>query len=106
LYLEGQGWRLFTRKVNGRRRFSAYPGFIFGSDVHNCNITPKRSGSLNLQEANMQIYNDHHNVRANTAHAEMDAVAWIGLGLSLLGLAAFGAYTAFFLAGFINDLMA
>ncbi len=54
----------------------------------------------------MQIYNDRHHARSANTHAEMDAVAWIGLGLSLLGLAAFGAYTAFFLAGFINDLMA
>ncbi|MCR6661528.1 MAG: hypothetical protein NVV72_20230 [Asticcacaulis sp.] len=53
----------------------------------------------------MQINNDRHHAHTETAHAEMDAVAWIGLGLSLLGLAAFGAYTAFFLAGFISDLM-
>ena len=52
----------------------------------------------------MQIYNDRHHAR--TGHVEMDTVAWIGLGLSLLGLSAFGAYTALFLAGFISDLMA
>lgn len=53
----------------------------------------------------MRIYNDRRHARADVAHVEMNGVARIGLILALTGLIAFGAYTAFFLAGFISDLM-
>ena len=53
----------------------------------------------------MRTYNEHHHVHANVTHTEMDGVGRIGLILALIGLVAFGGYTAFFLAGFISDLM-
>ncbi len=53
----------------------------------------------------MRIYNEHRHDHAAVAHAEMNGVARIGLLLALAGLVAFGGYTAFFLAGFISDLM-
>ena len=51
----------------------------------------------------MRTYNEHRH--ADITHVEMNGVARIGLLLALVGLVAFGAYTAFFLAGFISDLM-
>lgn len=53
----------------------------------------------------MPGYNKHRHAHADVAHAEMDGVGRIGLFLTLLGLVAFGAYTAFFLVGFIGDLV-
>lgn len=53
----------------------------------------------------MRIYNDRRHAHADVAHVEMNGVARIGFFLSLIGLVAFGAYTAFFLAGFISDLI-
>lgn len=56
------------------------------------------------QEKTMRIYNDRHHSHADRAHAEMSGEARMGLLLALIGLIAFGAYTAFFLAGLISDL--
>jgi hypothetical protein len=53
----------------------------------------------------MRTYNERRHAHAGVAHAEMNGVARIGLLLSLIGLVAFGAYTAFFLVGFIGDLV-
>ncbi len=53
----------------------------------------------------MRIYNERRNAHTDVAHVEMNGVARIGLFLALIGLVAFGGYTAFFLAGFISDLM-
>ncbi len=48
----------------------------------------------------MSSYNQRPDI-----HAEMNGVGGIGLTRALMGLVAFGAYTAFFLAGFVRDLL-
>jgi hypothetical protein len=53
----------------------------------------------------MDRFNQHPHVRADVAHVEMNGEARIGLALAVVGLLAFGGYTAFFLAGFIGDLV-
>ena len=54
----------------------------------------------------MLTYNRRHEYEITPRpHVELNGVARIGLILALTGLIAFGAYTAFFLAGFISDLM-
>jgi|GEM_PF-2036239 len=54
----------------------------------------------------MSGYNERHRAYiAPREHGEMSGEAKMGLLLALIGLIAFGAYTAFFLAGLISDLV-